>query len=127
MSVNWSWKEKAGTVTQVLTNGEERTQYWYVGNAYMVVPFEYKENGKDMYMLDWFFVDKEHAMRCLGLMKNANGTTRNIFGDRGITQFTVYMDRCRHWKVIAALFRKAFPDIPITVYGKAPVTERGDK
>lgn len=126
MALHWDFKEKAGTLTQILRDGTYRTSNFYEGNALMIVPYEYEENGTEYYTMDWFFTGVDHAERCLGLQKCDDGTQHNMFPENGITQLTIYREYCREWKTIADLFTRAFPQIAITILDKAPVPEGGD-
>lgn len=113
MALNWSFKEKAGTVTQ--RYGDKMvTQNFYVGNALMIVPYEYEENGEAYYNMSWFFCDKDHAKNCLGLTKGRDG----MFDSDEITHLTIYREYCRPWKDIVDLFTKAFPKITIELLEK---------
>lgn len=99
---------------------------FYEGNAYMITLFEYKDDiGEDSYDMMWFFLDKEHAKRCLGLAKNADGEKGNILDDNSqiIDGITIYRNNCREWKSIADLFLQAFPDIQVTILNNDPNAE----
>ena len=122
MALHWSFKEKAGMVTEV-QHGREFTLPFYVGNAMMIATYEYKDNGKDMYDLMWFFTGKEHAQNCLGLKKNTHGEQDNMFGENSITKLVIYREWCRDWQTIVDLFTKAFPHIVIEIYEKEPAAE----
>lgn len=108
MALRWSFKEKAGTVTEII-DGQEYTYNFYEGNALMIVLHEYEENGEQYYNLHWFFGDEAHAKNCLGLAKGHE----NMFGENGIARLTIYRTNCRKWKKILDLFVKAFPHIAI--------------
>lgn len=121
MALRWSFKERAGLVTEA-QNGHEFTLPFYVGNAMMITLYEYTddEDGKDKYDLMWFFTGKEHAQNCLGLKKNAHGERENMFGENGITKLVIYREWCRDWQIIVDLFTQAFPHIVIEIREKDP-------
>lgn len=113
MALQWDFKEKAGTVTQVY-GGKEHTSNFYEGNAIMIVTNEFEEDGKQYYEVIWFFTGEEHAKRCLGLAKLPDGTKSNMFEKDGqVVRMTIYRDHCHGWRKLADLFVKAFPDIEI--------------
>lgn len=68
MALNWQWSDKMGEVT------DERglTANLYRGNAFMIAIHEWEEDGQEKYCLAWFFADKTHMKRCLGLGKDAD-------------------------------------------------------
>lgn len=119
MALHWSFKERAGLVTEV-QNGHEFTLPFYVGNALMITLYEYTDDGKDMYDLMWFFTGIEHAKNCLGLQKNTHGEKENMFGENGVTKLVIYREWCRDWQKIVDLFVKAFPHIVIEIYEHEP-------
>ena len=110
MALRWDFREQSGTLT-MMQNGKQFDINFYEGNAMMIAIFEFEEDGKSMYNLQWFFTDETHAKRCLGLAKG----TENMFRDELITQMTIYRDHCRNWSKIANLFVKAFPHIQSTL------------
>ena len=87
MAVNWTWKEKLGTIhcERVIKGGEEKITFdlqIYKGtNCWCVVVNEFKENGKELYNFWTFFNDIAHAKRCLGISKSWDGKKENIFKD----------------------------------------------
>ena len=79
MAYNWNWNEKSGTFTF-----DGYTYNFYKGNGFMIVLDEFvmtekrmsvddtaEDIGKECYRVVWFFVDKQHAKRCLGLEKGS--------------------------------------------------------
>lgn len=118
MALNWSFKEKAGTVTE-RRGDQEVTFNFYVGNAFMIVPHEYEENGEQYYNMQWFFIGEDHAKNCLGLSKGHD----NMFGVDGIARMTIYREHCRYWKKIVDLFTRAFPHIAIELLDSEPKAE----
>ena len=110
MALNWSFKEKAGTVTEI-RDGKEVTFNFYEGNALMIVTHEYERDGEGYYDMQWFFVGEDHAKNCLGLTKGQD----NMFGQDGIARLTIYRAHCRQWKKLIDLFTRAFPKIAIEI------------
>ena len=127
MSVNWLWKDKCGeiVVEQKRPNGEpprEFTLSLYEGNAWLIMLYEYKENGHDMYNMYSFFVDKTHAKKCLGLQKNGDGELVNIFDDRDVFKIIrIDKTKCRNWKEIITTFIQAFDTLEIEIYKEKKV------
>lgn len=119
MALNWSFKEKAGTVTEI-RDGNEVTFNFYEGNALMIVTHEYEQDGEQYYNMQWFFIGEDHAKNCLGLSKGHD----NMFGENGIARLTIYRAHCRQWKKIIDLFTRAFPNIMIEVLAAEPDAER---
>ncbi len=77
--LNWDWKEKVGEV-EIFNRDKTITYPLYKGNAFLIMIYEYKEDGKDMYTLHNFFSDETHAKRCFGLDKRWKDTYgKNIF------------------------------------------------
>lgn len=89
MALNWRWDDKLGTVTCTKTNGSEYTLSLYAGNALAIAVAEFKEDGKDMYQVVWFFCDADHAKRMLGLTRGYkennfdNGSKMKFVLDKG--------------------------------------------
>ena len=104
MALNWEWAYQAG---EVYHNG--KAYPFYKGNAFMICLNEYKdkETGDDMYNMQWFLVDKDHAKRALGLAKNGDDKYSNIFEGK-IDKIVIYKETCDNWKDIIDLFTKAF-------------------
>lgn len=66
MAITWDFNtDKMGTI--YYEGGFKRTVY--NGNAFAFILNEWKEDGKDYYSMSMFYVDKDHAKRCLGLDK----------------------------------------------------------
>ena len=118
MALQWSFTEKSGTVTEV-RGGREITFNFYEGNAFMIVPHEYEQDGEQYWDMQWFFIGEDHAKNCLGLSKGHD----NMFGENGITRMTIYRAHCRQWKKIIDLFTRAFPNIVIEVRNVEPSEE----
>ena len=116
MALNWNWSDKVGTVT-FESNGKEFTENLYEGNAYLIEIYEYEENGKDMYQLQGFFADKEHAERCLGIKKGYETYGNNMYEQDKFRWKTVRLSKkYRHLKELTGMLIKAFNNITIEVY-----------
>ena len=110
MSLRWDFKRLGGTIT--CKQGEkEYTHNWYEGNALMIVLNEWKEGDSDMYSLNWFFADADHAKNCFGISKGHE----NIFDDCTFTALSINRKYCTQWKKICDLFSKVYPDCVITL------------
>lgn len=120
MALTWDWKDKVGTV-KVLSRtgkGEMREQEFslYNGNAFLICIHEFTEDDVDKYDMQWFFVDKPHMNRMLGLVKGTSNclNTENY----KITGLNLDANNCRNiWDIVKA-FVKAFGDITINFYTK---------
>lgn len=121
MAVTWNWNHKIGEITYEGTNGVYIVNNIYAGgNSLAVVLNEYKdrETEEDCYTLAFFFCDKEHAKRCLGL---AGKDSENIFGGDCAGTYTkislnTYYKEARE---LAGLFLKAhstMPDLEMDLY-----------
>lgn len=107
MALNWLWSEKCGEVKY----GDHSVNL-YEGNAFMIMIAEWTtEDGTEQYTVSGFFLDKEHAKRCLGLAKGSS----NIFERYPWTKLTLYRGKSRNWKALTELAAKAFPGIEIHV------------
>ncbi len=125
MALQWDWNRKSGTVTQVF-GGREYTSNFYQGNALMIVTNEFVENGEERYTVIWFFTERDHAERCLGLQKCDDGTRCNMFEHEGtVTRLVIYKEHCSKWQTLVDLFTKVFPEIVIELHAKAPDEEGG--
>lgn len=121
MALTWTWKDKYGEMISEFRNpttGEvvERKVDLYVGNCLMVAIYNYEENGKKMYSLDSFFVDNDHAKRCLGLDKKYGKD--NMYDD-GISKVVkLRIDKSKYSKAekLIGLFVKAFDELTVELY-----------
>jgi len=123
MALYWDWKEKCGeaTIVQGLKGREPRefTLSLYEGNAFLILIYEYTEDGKEKYNLNGFFVDKTHMKRCLGIDKRYKETYGdNIYDDSfsKMTKIRINKAKCRHYKDIVTAFAEAFENIEIEIY-----------
>ena len=60
--LRWDFNEKIGTLVIKQTRDKDYyyTLHLYRGNALMIMLWEWKENGKDMYNMFCFIADKKH-------------------------------------------------------------------
>lgn len=116
MSLNWKWENKCGEAT-LLQNDKEYTIGLYEGNAFLIMLSEWKEDGKDMWNMFSFWVDKQHMKNCLGLNKK-EGYTSNQYeeGWQRITKFRFNKAKSRHWTDIIPALAQAFDNIDIELY-----------
>ena len=114
MAVRWEWKQKVGEFTF-----DGQTVNLYEGNCFLIGIKEFKnDEGEDVYNLSWFFADKQHAKRCLGLEKGSY----DMF-EGNVDHITLYMDKCHNWKDIIVLFGKTQKNIVMTIKPTEEVTE----
>ena len=108
MAIQWEWSEKCGEATFRRETGFTYTSNLYVGNCFLIMINEWKEDGKDKYALSSFFVDSDHMERCL---KN------NIFTEYDkLISIKIKKAKCRNYKKIVALLAEYMDDIDISVY-----------
>lgn len=116
MSLNWSWKDKIGNATLV-SRGKEYDISLYDGNAYLIELYEYTEDDKDMYQLQGFFADKEHAQRCLGIKKGYETYGHNMYETEDYKWTKIRLNKkYRHLKELTGMLVQAFNNITIEVY-----------
>lgn len=124
MSLNWLWSEKMGELIVEQDWDDKKREFnisLYEGNAFLIMLYEYRnDEGESMYNMWNFFVDKEHAKRCLGLAKNGEGKKRNIFvgGFDTVKKIRLNKTKSRHFKDIVSFFSQAFDDIVIEVFSE---------
>ena len=121
MALNWKWDEKCGeAIMKYDLNGEEKEYVLdlYQGNAYMIFIANYEENGKQMYNVWGFWVDKDHAKNCLGIGKSKD--CYNIYAEewRKIVGFRLNKSKTKYLTDIVSMIAKAFDDITIEVYSE---------
>ena len=112
MALVWDWENLSGTIEAVQGEGEYKLTL-YEGNAFLIALYLHEEDGNQLYNLCWFFSDKEHAKRCLGLTKGHHNMFEGI-PDK-YRRMTIYREHCRNWKDIVDFFLKAMPDIEIVI------------
>ena len=87
MAVRWEWKQKVGELTH-----DGLTVNLYEGNCFLIGIKEWQnEEGESLYNLMWFFADKQHAKRCLGLEKGSYDMFEGL-----VDHITLYMDKCHN-------------------------------
>lgn len=84
MSVNWLWKNKMGSIQWKNIDGKKITVEVYQGNCLCVMIHTFKKDGKELYEFYGFFNDENHLKRCIGLLKNYDGTICNLYKDEWI-------------------------------------------
>lgn len=105
MAYTWEWKNKCGEFSY---NGG--TCNLYEGNGFLIGINEWKEGDEDKYNVAWFFVDKQHAKRCLGLEKGSYDMFEGL-----VEKIVLYKDKCRNWKDIIDLFTKTQPNVVVEI------------
>lgn len=77
MSINWNWSKKHGEM-DVMFNNEKYTVNIYESNALLCAIYEFEKDRKSVYNLYTFWSDKDHAKRCLGLVKDHDNIMTDI-------------------------------------------------
>ena len=115
MSLNWQWEDKVGTI-DIFNTDKVVTYTLYQGNAFLIMLYEYKEEGKDMYTMHNFFADKEHAKNCFGLTKGYE----NMFNTNyyRIKSIRLNKKKYRYTKDLVDMLIKAFDNIKIELYSE---------
>lgn len=110
--LNWDWDKKVGTI-DIFNYDEVRTYQLYQGNAFLIMLWEYEEDGKELWSMHNFFVDKEHAKNCLGLTKGFD----NIFNKKlyQIRKIRINKAKYRYTKDLVDMLIKAFDNISIEI------------
>ena len=113
--VTWSWNSKIGTLRIIPDDDPKnpiKVNMYQGGNCPLVLIYEWKEDGKNMYNLWNFFGDKSHMQKCFGLQKNWEGKKDNIFKDY---KFNMEIKReAEHFDLITKCFLQC-PNITIKV------------
>lgn len=131
MALRWEWTEKCGTATietsgKYFPDGLPRTKEvsLYQGNALLIMLNEFEEDGKQMWSMNSFFCDKEHAKRCLGLDKQyGEGNMYNDLNRLTKIRFNKAKIKKTDLKTLVTLFTQAdFEDLTIELY-----TEKEEK
>lgn len=114
MALNWRWDKKIGTA-EIFNYDKVVTYNLYQGNAFLIMLYEYKEDGKDMWSMHNFLVDKEHAKNCFALSK---GYDDNIFNTDRYRLQKVRLNKAkyRYTKDLVDMLIKAFDNITIELF-----------
>ena len=116
MAITWHWDEKCGEATFRRENGSTYNVDLYVGNCFLIMIYEFKEDGVDKYTLSSFFVDDGHMERCL---------KDNIFtGYEKLVSISINKAKCRNYKKIVVLLTEYMDDVEIKVYKDGDYTWR---
>ena len=93
--LNWDFGYKAGKATYLDNEGKQRVYNLYEGNAYLIEVAEWRENGRNLYSVRKFALDKKHL------------ETQIAEGDYAkLVRLTINKDVCRKAYEIAKLFGK---------------------
>lgn len=122
MALTWQWKDVAGKALIQQTFGDETRDFvltLYEGNAYLIFMNEYEENGKDMYSVHSFWVDKAHMNRCLGLEKK-NPDSYNMYNTpmNKLLKIKLNKAHCQYIKQIVSALVQAFDELEIEIYNE---------
>lgn len=115
MMLTWEWSEKCGEWTESMQiDGEEKeyTYSLYTGNAYLIVLYEFEEDGKNYHCLHTFWTDETHMKRCLGI--DSKYKSENIHTE--LKKIRLSKTKCRYINKIVPALVKAFDSIDIEIY-----------
>ena len=118
--LNWSWEHKVGEV-EIFNQDKVITYPLYQGNAFLIMLYEYKENGRDMYTMHNFFADETHAKRMFGLDKKWKDTYgKNYYNQEKykIKKIRINKGEYGYTKKLVNMLLEAFDDIDIELYSK---------
>lgn len=118
MALNWLWSDKCGELVVDRKNPKTKeTETYkvnlYSGNAWLIMLYEYKQDGEKYYNMWSFFDDKAHMNKCLGLTKGSNNIFENSY--ETIKRVKLKADKNCHADQIAKAFKKAFPKMKVIV------------
>ena len=122
MALTWEWNRKIGESVHEDDKGRRFTLSLYEGNALLITLYEYKnENDEEMYNVNDFWVDPEHARRCLGLTKGYDNIYERSYDK--IVNFTFYTDMIATstLKKLIDLITRGLPNVPILILPHNPV------
>ena len=117
--LQWDWENKVGEV-EMFNYDKVVTYNLYQGNAFLIMIYEYNEDGKDMYSMHNFFADETHAKRMLGLDKKWKDT----YGKNSFNQPKYKMQKIRikkseygfqNTKKLVNMLLEAFDEINIEI------------
>ena len=116
--LQWDWEQKIGEV-EILNNDKIDTYTLYQGNAFLIMLYEYEEDGKDMYKMSCFLVDEAHAKRVLGIDKKYKKT----YGENCFDKPNYKMQKIRikkseysYTKKLVDMLIEAFDELTIELY-----------
>lgn len=116
--LNWNWEDKVGEV-EILNRDKAVTYTLYQGNAFLIMLYEYEEDGKDMYSMHNFFADETHAKRMLGLDKKWKDTYgKNCFDQPQYKMLKIRIKKSEYsyTKKLVAMLVEAFDELTIEIY-----------
>ena len=116
--LQWNWDNKVGEV-EIFNHDKVVTYKLYEGNAFLIMLYEYEEDGKDMYSMHNFFADETHAKRMLGLDKKWKETYGNNCFDQPnykMKKIRINKKEYTHTKKLVSMLADAFDDITIEIY-----------
>lgn len=119
--LQWDWKNKVGEV-EIFNHDRTVTYNLYQGNAFLIMLYEYEEDGKDMYSMHNFFADETHAKRMFGIDKKWETYGDNIFNRPKYKMQKIRINKneygFKNTKKLVNMLLEAFDDIEIEVKGE---------
>ena len=116
--LNWSFEHKVGEV-EIFNRDKVVTYSLYQGNAFLIMLYEYVENGHDMYTMHNFFADETHAKRMFGLDKRWKDTYgKNYFNqpEYKMQKIKIKKDEYSYTKKLVNMLIEAFDNINVEIY-----------
>ena len=111
MAINWSWKEKMGTVKVPAANGSMLTLNIYHANCYCIIINEWKDkDGIEQYQVSSFILDDDHL--------------KNMLEENAYSEWTDWKLNARYadsWKIAKKLCKAG---ITVTMYWEEIENER---
>lgn len=118
--LQWEWKNKIGEV-EIFNHDRVTTFNLYEGNAFLIMLYEYEEDGKQMYAMHSFFVNEAHAKRMFGLDKKWKETYgKNCFDEPGYKMQKIRINKSKYGKSntkkLVSMLVEAFDELTIELY-----------
>lgn len=110
MSVNWSWKDRVGTIKWKQYDNTYNVSI-YNANCLCCFLWEFLEGETEKYNFMGFFNDEQHAKNCFGLTKDFK---ENLYKSEWL-EVEIDAKWCNVWK-LAKLLAKA--KIPVKIIDK---------
>lgn len=118
--LHWDFKQKIGEV-EIFNYDKAVTYNLYQGNAFLIMLYEYEENGKAMYSMHNFFTDETHAKRCFGVdKKDSRSYGHNIFNQPQYKMLKIKLNKSRYGdkntQKLVKMLLEAFNELTIEFY-----------
>lgn len=115
MALHWRWEDKVGEAVIRQQGDKEYTMSLYEGNAFLIMLWEWEEDGEEKWNMYTFFADEQHMKNCLGL--NKKGGYENIFDGRDeLVKIRINKAKYHYTEKLVKALVKAFDNITIEIY-----------